>query len=43
VPLPGVPGSAEFMAAYQAALGDPAPKAARQGPGSVGALGCGQR
>jgi hypothetical protein len=38
VPLPGIPGSAEFMAAYQEALGGPAPKTARQGPGSVGAL-----
>jgi enterobacteria phage integrase len=39
VPLPGVPGSAEFMAAYQAALGEPAPKpAARHGQGTVGAL-----
>jgi hypothetical protein len=40
VPLPGIPGSAEFMAAYQDALGEPAPKVARQGPGSVGALIC---
>ena len=38
VPLPGIPGSAEFMTAYQDALGEPAPKVARQGPGSVGAL-----
>ena len=40
VPLPGVPGSAEFMAAYQAALGEPAPvSTSRQHPqGSVGAL-----
>jgi integrase len=38
--LPGVPGSAEFMAAYQDALGAPAPKVARQGSGSVGALIC---
>jgi site-specific recombinase XerD len=41
VPLPGVPGSAEFMAAYQAALGEAAPTpASRQGPGTVGALIC---
>jgi hypothetical protein len=40
VPLPGVPGSAEFMAAYQAALGQPTPKAARQAPGTVGTLVC---
>jgi integrase len=40
-PLPGVPGSAEFMAAYQAALGEPAPApVARQGEGTVGALIC---
>jgi hypothetical protein len=39
-PLPGIPGSAEFMSAYQAALGEPAPKIARQGPGTVGALIC---
>jgi integrase len=39
MPLPGVPGSAEFMAAYQAALGEPAPRpGARQGQGTVGAL-----
>jgi integrase len=36
--LPGVPGSAAFMAAYQDALGTPAPRPARQGEGSVGAL-----
>jgi integrase len=41
VVLPGVPGSAEFMAAYQAALGEPAPMpASSQGQGSVGALIC---
>jgi integrase len=40
VPLPGTPGSAEFMAAYQAALGERAPRIARQGPGTVGALIC---
>jgi site-specific recombinase XerD len=40
VPLPGIPGSAEFMAAYQDALGEQAPKVARQGAGSVGALIC---
>jgi hypothetical protein len=40
VPLPGIPGSAEFMSAYQDALGEPAPKVTRQGPGSVGALIC---
>src|ERR1700730_8009006 len=39
VPLPGIPGSAEFMAAYQAALGGPAPvPAVRQTAGTVGAL-----
>lgn len=40
VPLPGVPGSAEFMAAYQAALGEPASVSiSRQHrPGSVRAL-----
>jgi site-specific recombinase XerD len=39
VPLPGIPGSAEFMAAYQAALGGPTPApAARQTAGTVGAL-----
>jgi integrase len=38
-PLPGVPGSAAFMEAYQAALGEPAPKAsARHGDGTVSAL-----
>jgi hypothetical protein len=26
VPLPGVPGCAEFMSAYQDALGEPSPK-----------------
>jgi enterobacteria phage integrase len=41
VPLPGVPGSTDFMAAYQAALGEVAPMPAyRQGPGTVGALIC---
>jgi DNA-binding protein H-NS len=40
VPLPGTPGSAEFMDAYRAALGEPAPRVARQGPGTVGALIC---
>jgi integrase len=41
VPLPGVPGSAEFMSAYQDALGEPSPKTGpRQGPGTVGALIC---
>jgi integrase len=40
VALPGTPGSAEFMAAYQEALGAPMPTAARQGPGCVGALIC---
>jgi enterobacteria phage integrase len=40
VPLPGVPGSAEFMAAYQAALGARAPVSASREhkPDSVGAL-----
>jgi integrase len=41
VALPGVPGSADFMTAYQDALGEPAPQRGSrqgQGPGSVGAL-----
>ena len=40
VPLPGLPGSPEFMAAYQAALaGAPLPiGAAREAPGSMSAL-----
>lgn len=38
VVLPGVPGSHEFMAAYQAALGTPLVRPARQGPGTVAAL-----
>jgi integrase len=41
VALPGVPGSAEFMAAYQRALGEPVlAGASRQDEGSVGALIC---
>jgi hypothetical protein len=41
VALPGVPGSVEFMAAYQEALGEPAPaRASRQDEGSVSALIC---
>jgi hypothetical protein len=41
VPLPGIPGSAEFMAAYQAALGERAPvPGSRHGAGTVGALIC---
>jgi hypothetical protein len=41
VPLPGVPGSAEFMRAYEAAIGEAAPpQGPRQGPGTVGALIC---
>jgi hypothetical protein len=42
LPLPGVPGSAEFMDAYRAALGEPAPTSAsrQHRPGSVGALIC---
>jgi integrase len=41
VSLPGAPGSAGFMAAYQEALGEPASlPASRQGQGSVGALIC---
>jgi integrase len=41
VPLPGIPGSIEFMAAYQAALGDRAPvPGSRHGAGTVGALIC---
>jgi integrase len=40
-PLPGAPGSAEFMVAYQAALGEPAPAmASRHGAGTVDALIC---
>jgi integrase len=40
-PLPGAPGSAEFMSAYQDALGEPSPKTGpRQGPGSIDALVC---
>jgi integrase len=38
VALPGVPGSSEFMAAYQAAIGTPTERPARQGAGTVGAL-----
>src|SRR5262245_33964545 len=38
VPLPGVPGSQEFMAAYQAALGSPIEQPARHGAGTVSAL-----
>jgi len=38
VALPGVPGSSEFMAAYQAAMGTPLERPARQGPGTVAAL-----
>jgi integrase len=38
VPLPAIPGSADFMAAYQDALGGVTPKGPRQGPGSVGGL-----
>jgi hypothetical protein len=39
VPLPGAPGSAEFMAAYHDALGDAAPaKPSRFGAGSLGQL-----
>jgi integrase len=43
IPLPGLPGSAEFMAAYQAALaGEKAPRieigATRTGPGTINAL-----
>ena len=36
--LPGVPGSREFMAAYEAAIGTPIVRPARQGVGTVGAL-----
>jgi integrase len=37
--IPGVPGSAEFMAAYQTALGEPVPRpAARHREGTVSAL-----
>lgn len=39
VALPGLPWSPEFMAAYEEALkGDPAPKAAKAGPGTIDAL-----
>jgi hypothetical protein len=38
VPLPGMIGSTEFMAAYRDAMGEPAQRTARQGVGSVGAL-----
>jgi integrase len=39
VPLPGIPGSQEFMDAYHAALGTPLERPARQGgPGTVAAL-----
>src|SRR5215472_12580628 len=38
VPLPGIPGSQEFMQAYQAALGTPMERPALQGPGTVAAL-----
>jgi integrase len=40
MPLPGVPGSAEFMAAYQAALGEPAQRPNSRAAGTVGALIC---
>jgi site-specific recombinase XerD len=41
VALPGVPGSTEFMAAYQAALGESPPKpSSRMREGTVGALIC---
>jgi integrase len=41
VALPGAPGSAEFMDAYRAALGEPAPTpGSRNGVGTVGALIC---
>jgi hypothetical protein len=40
-PLPGVPGSAEFMAAYQEALGQSRPTpTSRHGAGTVDALIC---
>jgi integrase len=38
VALPGVPGSLEFMEAYQSAIGTPLQRPARQGPGTVAAL-----
>jgi enterobacteria phage integrase len=38
VALPGVPGSREFMAAYEAAMGTPVERPSRHGPGSVAAL-----
>lgn len=38
VPLPGVPGSAEFMAAYQAALDTVLDRRSRHPAGSVGAM-----
>jgi hypothetical protein len=37
VPLPGLPGSTEFMAAYQAALGTPPPVSREHKPGSIAA------
>jgi integrase len=39
VPLPGTPGSAEFMSAYQAALAAPQPiRRSKHGPGTFGFL-----
>ena len=38
VPLPGVPGSREFMEAYETAVGTPLERPALQGPGTVAAL-----
>jgi hypothetical protein len=40
VPLPGVPGSTEFMAAYQAALGESSQRPNSRVEGTVGALIC---
>lgn len=38
VPLPGLPGSAEFMAAYARALALPMPQVGRSKPGTIAAL-----
>src|ERR1700722_7064571 len=41
VPLPGIPGSKEFMAAYDLAVtGKVTPKQPKDGPGTMGALIC---
>lgn len=38
IPLPGLPGSAEFMAAYEAGIAEIAPPKPRHGDGTVGSL-----